>query len=66
MRIERRLAALPAWVLPATVLALAVGVRAWTLLDLRAGDPRVRSARVDVERGAFTVPARTAVVFVVE
>ena len=31
-----------------------------------AGDPRARMARFAVEQGAFTVPARTAVVFVVE
>jgi hypothetical protein len=35
------------------------------LASAQAADKRVRSARFDAKSGSFTVPARTAVVFVV-
>ena len=55
---------------PATVAVPEAAGQAFTLhpvqADSTAGDPRAREARFEREGGLFTVPARTAVVFVLD
>jgi 4-amino-4-deoxy-L-arabinose transferase-like glycosyltransferase len=46
-RLESRLASLPRWALPAAASVAAFAVRAWTLVEERAGNPLFRVAILD-------------------